>query len=55
LPERNSVERCLSKLKQFCVVAIRYDKREFMYQGAIDLASIRIWLRDPPHDLQEQA
>jgi outer membrane protein assembly factor BamB len=28
-------------------VATRYDKREFMYQGTIDLASIRIWLRDP--------
>jgi Domain of unknown function (DUF222) len=24
----------------------RYGKREFMYQGTVDLASIRIWLRD---------
>ena len=25
----------------------RYDKREIIYQGTVDLASIRIWLRDP--------
>jgi hypothetical protein len=25
----------------------RYDKREFMYQGTVDLAWIRISLRDP--------
>jgi hypothetical protein len=24
-----------------------YDKREFMYQGTVDVASIRMWLRDP--------
>src|SRR4030095_4307768 len=45
--ERNTVERCYSKLKQFRAVATRYDKRELMYQGTIDVASIRIWLRDP--------
>jgi transposase len=45
--ERNTVERCFGKLKQFRAVATRYDKREFMYQGTVDLASIRIWLRDP--------
>ena len=45
--DRNTVERCFGKLKQFRAVATRYDKREFMYQGTIDLASIRIWLRDP--------
>ena len=45
--DRNTVERCFSKLKQFRAVATRYDKREFIYQGTIDLASIRIWLRDP--------
>ena len=45
--ERNTVERCFAKLKQFRAVATRYDKREFMYQGTVDLASIRIWLRDP--------
>jgi transposase len=31
-----------------CVaVATRYDKRDRIYQGTIDVASIRIWLRDP--------
>lgn len=44
---RNTVERCFSKLKQFRAVATRYDKRELIYQGSIDVASIRIWLRDP--------
>ena len=44
--DRNTVERCFAKLKQFRAVATRYDKREFMYQGTVDLASIRIWLRD---------
>ena len=41
------MERCLGKLKQFRAVATRYDKREFTYQGTVDLASIRIRLRDP--------
>ena len=45
--ERNTVERCFSKLKQFRAVAARYDKREWIYQGTVDVASIRIWLRDP--------
>jgi transposase len=45
--DRNTVERCFGKLKQFRAVATRYDKREVMYQGTVDLASIRIWLRDP--------
>jgi len=37
----------LAKLKQFGAVATRYDKRERIFQGTVDLASIRIWLRDP--------
>ncbi len=41
------LERCFSKLKQFRAVATRYDKRDFMYQGTVDVASIRIWLQDP--------
>jgi transposase len=45
--ERNTVERCFSKLKQFRAVATRYDKRDFMYQATADVASIRIWLRGP--------
>jgi len=41
------VERCFGKLKQLRAVATRYDKRDYMYQATIDVASIRIWLRDP--------
>jgi transposase len=41
------LERCFSKLKQFRAMATRYDKRERIYQGTVDIASIRIWLRDP--------
>ena len=48
--DRNTVERCFGKLKQFRVVATRYDKRGQIYQGTIDVATIRIWLRDPVHD-----
>ena len=52
--DRNTVERCSGKLKQFRAVATRYDKRGQIYQGTIDIASIRIWLRDPVHDLRNR-
>ena len=29
---------------------LRAGKRERIYQGTIDVASISIWLRDPSHD-----
>ena len=45
--ERNTAERCFGKLRQFRAVAARYDKRDYMYQATLDIASIRIWLRDP--------
>lgn len=48
--DRNSVERCSGKLKQFRAVATRYDKRGQIYRGTIDVATIRIWLRDLVHD-----
>jgi transposase len=51
--EPNTVERCFSELKQFCAVATRYDKRDYMYQGTVDVASIRIWLRDPVPELRD--
>jgi transposase len=45
---RNVVERTINKLRETRAVATRYDKREYIYLATIDVASIRIWLRDPP-------
>ena len=44
---RNVVERAINKLKGYRAVATRYDKRDFVFRGTIDVASIRIWLREP--------
>jgi transposase len=44
--QRNTVERAFNKLRAFRAVAMRTDKREYVYQGTIDTASIKIWLRD---------
>ena len=51
--QRNTVERAISKLRQHRAVATRYDKRDFVYRGTVDVAAIRIWLRDPSHDLRD--
>jgi transposase len=45
--QRNTTERAINKLKAFRAFALRTDKRAFIYQGTIDVASIKIWLRDP--------
>jgi transposase len=52
--QRNIAERCINKLKQFRAVAFRFDKRAYIYQGSVDLASIRIWLRDLTRDPQDR-
>lgn len=46
--QRNTVERMHNKLKAYRAVAMRTDKREFVFHGTIDIASIKIWLRRPP-------
>jgi transposase len=54
--QRNVVERAVNKLRNTRAVATRYDKRDFVYRGTIDVAAIRIWLRDPvPQDLRDRA
>jgi len=45
--DRNVVERAINKLRQNRAVATRYDKRDFVWRGTIDVAAIRTWLRDP--------
>ncbi len=45
--QRNTVERAINRIRTARAVATRYDKREFVYKGTIDVATIRIWLRDP--------
>ena len=42
--DRNVVERCFSRLKQWRGVATRYDKLARNYRAGIVLASIFIWL-----------
>ena len=44
--QRNTVERAFSRLRQHRAVATRYDKRDFVYRGTVDVAAIRIWLRN---------
>lgn len=41
-------------LKQFRAVATRYDKRDFMYLGTVDVASIRLGSETPSLDLQNR-
>jgi transposase len=45
--QRNTIERAFNRLKAFRAVALRTDKREFVYNGTIDVASIKVWLRRP--------
>jgi transposase len=48
----NTAERAINKLRATRAVATRYDKRDFIYKGTVDVASIRIWLRDPPNPIR---
>ncbi|MFE5614425.1 IS5 family transposase [Streptomyces sp. NPDC056524] len=43
--QRNSVERCINRLKQWRGLAMRTDKLAIAYQAALHLATILIWAR----------
>jgi transposase len=45
--QRNVVERAFCHLRQYRAVATRYDKRDYVWRGTVDVASIGIWLRQP--------
>jgi transposase len=42
--ERNRVERCINRLKQFRRVATRYEKLAVNYLAMITIAAILLWL-----------
>lgn len=44
--QRNAVKRFFNKLKHFRAVATRYDKRDDNFLASVQLAAIRIWLRN---------
>ncbi|MFG2486026.1 IS5 family transposase [Streptomyces virginiae] len=43
--QRNTVERCINRLKQWRGLATRTDKLAIAYQAALHLAGILIWIR----------
>lgn len=43
--ERNKVERCVNKLKQYRRVATRYEKTARNFLGMVLFAAITIWLK----------
>ncbi|MGI5466289.1 IS5 family transposase [Streptomyces sp. CA-132043] len=51
--QRNAVERCVSKWKQFRAVATRFDKRDYLFNGTLTVAAIAIWLRDTVQEPSE--
>lgn len=44
--DRNAVERAIARLKRFRGVALRSDKRLYVYNGTVTVAAISLWLRD---------
>ena len=43
--QRNVVERCFNRLKQFRDLATRYAKRTAYYHASLTIAAIILWLR----------
>lgn len=48
--QRNSVERCINRLKQWRGLAMRTDKLAIAYEGALHLSAILIWTRQRKAD-----
>lgn len=46
--QRNVVERCFGRLKQFRGLATRYAKRAAYYRAEVVIATIALWLRHSP-------
>ncbi len=44
--DRNVVERCFARLKQFRAIATRFDKLSDRYRAGVVLASLILWLRE---------
>lgn len=44
--DRNVVERCFARLKQFRAIATRFDKLADRYRAGVVLASLVLWLRE---------
>ncbi|GGZ63067.1 DDE transposase [Streptomyces inusitatus] len=42
---RNEVERTINALKNFRAVATRFDKRAYVFHGAVTVVAIRLWIR----------
>lgn len=43
--QRNTVERCINRLKQWRGIATRYDKTARIYQAALHIAAIFPWTK----------
>ena len=42
--QRNVVERCMNRLKQWRGIATRFDKRAANYRAAVVIVSLVLWL-----------
>lgn len=48
--DRNTVERAIGRLKRYRAIALRSDKRLYVFTGTVNLATIDLWLRDLTRD-----
>ena len=48
--QRNVVERCFNRLKQFRDLATRYAKRAVYYRAELVIVATILWLRQDPQD-----